>query len=199
MRSRGTRALDRLRPGSASRCVADARTHVRRARNGAAEERRRNAGFCKEVKILEPHPAGVYGERFDLAELREGEGRCRVAWCDAPARVARVIGGNRRSWRTRSGERIVGGHEAMTGKRTPPDVTRSLAITADSRLQPRIGARSSWISHPARRCTAESTRTTARRFQHGTTGVRRRAAMPNRDVPAANYDIVNDSRQDYRH
>jgi len=79
----------------------------------------------------------------------------------------------------------------MTGKPTPPNVTRTLAIAADSRLQPRVEARSSWISHPAHRCTAGSTRATAGQFQHSgiariaqqllprTIGVRRRAAMPN--------------------
>ena len=30
-----------------------------RARNGSDEDRRRNAGFCNEVTILEPHPPGV--------------------------------------------------------------------------------------------------------------------------------------------
>jgi hypothetical protein len=44
--------------------VADARATGGKSRNGSDEDWRRNAGFCNEVRVLEPHPVGVDITRF---------------------------------------------------------------------------------------------------------------------------------------
>jgi hypothetical protein len=52
-------AADHRRLRNARRRVAAANHTAAKLENGSDEDRRRRAGFCKDLRILEPHPARV--------------------------------------------------------------------------------------------------------------------------------------------